>query len=104
MPSPIAPPGSSSRLAAELSALAHNASSASTVLAPARPSIHPAISWALSRMPAHLRSRAEHVIRAMLGARLADPSPDAWRLSRLTGDGFPFEIAFSTADPRLRFT
>jgi len=91
-------------LAAELSALAHNASSASTVLAPARPSIHPAISWALSGMPAHLRSRAEHVIRAMLGARLADPSPDAWRLSRLTGDGFPFEIAFSTADPRLRFT
>jgi hypothetical protein len=40
----------------------------------------------------------------MLGERFARGCSDAWRSSRLTGDGFPFEIAFSTADDRLRFT
>ncbi len=40
----------------------------------------------------------------MFEDRLDDASPEAWQSSRLTGDGFPFEIAFSTADDRLRFT
>jgi hypothetical protein len=66
--------------------------------------MHPAIAQALSAVPAELAGRAEGVIAALLGERRADPSPDAWRGSRLTGDGFPFEFGFSTADARLRFT
>jgi hypothetical protein len=71
---------------------------------PGGPGLHPAISHALSSGPAALGERAEAVIRSLLRDRVADPSPDAWRSSRLTGDGFPFELAFSTADARVRFT
>ena len=66
--------------------------------------MHPAIAHALSAVPSELAGPADGVIRALLGDRLADPSPGPWRSSRLTGDGFPFELAFSTADARLRFT
>lgn len=55
----------------------------------------------LSDRAAH---QAEDVVRSAMGDRLADHSPDAWRGSCLTGDGFPVEVAFCTADDRLRMT
>jgi hypothetical protein len=44
------------------------------------------------------------VVRVLLRERLEDTSGAAWGGSRLTGDGFPVEVAFSTADDRLRLT
>lgn len=67
-------------------------------------SIHPAIDHALSACAPRVGRRADEVIRAMLAERLASDEPDAWGGSRLTGDGFPFEVAFCTSDDRLRFT
>ena len=66
--------------------------------------IHPAIDHALSAFAAADAARAAGAIRCAHAARLASSAPDAWSGSRLTGDGFPFELGFSTADPRLRFT
>lgn len=87
-----------------LAAVLPETSGAPAVGVPGHASLHPAIAHALSAVPADLASRAETAIRSLLGERLADPSPESWRSSRLTGDGFPFELAFSTADARLRFT
>jgi hypothetical protein len=67
-------------------------------------SIHPAIDHALSAFPAAEALQAAAAIRCACGPRLASGVPEAWTGSRLTGDGFPLEISFSTADPRLRFT
>lgn len=66
-------------------------------------SIQPAIDHALSACGLPIARRAEDIIRVLLAERLASSEPGAWRSSRLTGDGFPFEIAFCTADDRLRF-
>jgi len=66
-------------------------------------SIQPEIDYALSASGLRTARRAEDTIRVLLAERLASSEPGAWRSSRLTGDGFPFEIAFCTADDRLRF-
>ena len=60
----------------------------------------PAIDHALSVYPPEIAHRASRVIRSFTG------QADIRRhRSRLTGDGFPFELAFSTAEPdQLRFT
>lgn len=65
---------------------------------------HPAIDEALAAFPPDQARRAGTAIRWLLRTRLASSAPDAWSGSRLTGDGFPFELAFSTSDDRLRFT
>jgi hypothetical protein len=67
-------------------------------------SIHPAIDYALSAFPPRIARQAEGPIRLMLGDGLTSETSDARGSSRLTGDRFPFEIAFCTADDRLRFT
>ena len=66
--------------------------------------IHPAIDHALAAFRGDEARLAAAAIRHACGSRVASLDPDAWKGSRLTGDGFPFEIAFSTADARLRFT
>ena len=66
--------------------------------------IHPAIDHALAAFPARDAREAAKAIACACGERLASDAPDAWGGSRLTGDGFPFELSFSTLDPRLRFT
>lgn len=66
--------------------------------------IHPAIDHALAAFPAAEARQAAAAIRHACGIRIASPEADAWKGSRLTGDGFPLELAFCTADARLRFT
>jgi hypothetical protein len=63
-----------------------------------------ALRHALSAYPDALAARSDRVVRVLLRERLEDPSGAAWGGSRLTGDGFPVEVAFSTADDRLRLT
>src|SRR4051794_31527113 len=63
-----------------------------------------ALEYALAAYPAAVAAQADALVRALLPERLADPSAAAWRGSPLTGDGFPVEVAFSTADDRLRLT
>jgi len=67
-------------------------------------SMHPAIHYALSAFPAAFVDQLAEPVRLLLGERRASGSPEAWRGSRLTGDGFPVELAFCTADERLRLT
>jgi hypothetical protein len=64
-------------------------------------SIHPAIDCALSVYPAPLAVLAADVIAGLFEHRR---STSAWGGSLLTGDGFPFELSFSSVDSRLRFT
>lgn len=56
----------------------------------------------LSGYPAAMRDAAEAALRALGGAALDDPG--LWAASGLTGDGFPFELSFTTADDDLRWT
>jgi hypothetical protein len=63
-----------------------------------------ALRHALSAYPDASAARADRVVRVLLRERLENPSGAAWGSSRLTGDGFPVEVAFSTADDRLRLT
>ena len=62
-----------------------------------------AIDHALSTCGLPIARRATEIIRVLLSERFASSEPGAWHSSRLTGDGFPFEIAFCTTDDRLRF-
>jgi hypothetical protein len=66
--------------------------------------IHPAIVSALDAFAEPVAGRAERLLDALLASRVASTSNDGWRGSRLTGDGFPFELSFCTIDDRLRFT
>jgi hypothetical protein len=66
--------------------------------------IDPAIDHALSAYPSALARRAVAPIRFSLGGSLGCRRSARCR-SRLTGDGYPFELSFSGADQeRLRFT
>jgi hypothetical protein len=76
----------------------------STVTATARRALPPEVEHVLASFPAAVATRAGTMVRAALADRITDPGPDAWRGSRLTGDGFPVEVAFSTTDDRLRLT
>jgi hypothetical protein len=66
--------------------------------------IHPAIDGALSLFAPTIAQDAGRLLRRMLDSRVQTAGGDPWRGSRLTGDGFPVEFSFSTADDRLRFT
>lgn len=71
--------------------------------APAPP-LPPAVGRALAAWGPAVARRAAETARACLAARFAADGADAFGGSRLTGDGFPLEIAVSTADHRLRLT
>jgi hypothetical protein len=75
-----------------------------TLTATGRRALPPEVEHVLASFPDAVAARAETALRAALADRLADPAPDAWRGSRLTGDGYPVEVAFCTADDRLRLT
>lgn len=64
----------------------------------------PEIRHLLAAVGGPVADRAEQIFRVVLAGRLAERTPRAWRGSRLTGDGYPIEVAFSTADDRLRLT
>lgn len=66
--------------------------------------IHSAIDGALAAFAPDVAHRARLLLYAMLSPRVGSDRPDRWSGSRLTGDGFPFELSFCTADDRLRFT
>jgi hypothetical protein len=66
--------------------------------------IHPAIDRALSAYAPEIAEPAACLIAALLEERMRGGAAECWRGSRLTGDGFPFELSFCTADDRLRFT
>jgi hypothetical protein len=67
------------------------------------PSIEPAIDRALAAYPRELARRAAPLIHRLLDGHF-DGRTGSYG-SRLTGDGFPFELGFSTGDDgRLRFT
>ena len=66
--------------------------------------IHPAIDGALSAFPDRIASDAGSLLNALLDRRAEGDRLDRWSGSRLTGDGFPVELSFCTADDRLRFT
>jgi hypothetical protein len=62
----------------------------------------PALARALHAYPGEVGRRAAAALDIMLRERAGGGS--AWSSSRLTGDGFPVEINFTTADDRLRCT
>src|SRR5262245_27962380 len=66
--------------------------------------IHPALDRTLDGFPADMASRAATALRSLLHDRIAADGERAWSSSRLTGDGFPVEMTFTTADDRLRYT
>lgn len=66
--------------------------------------LHPALNRALDSFSASTRQRAATALRAALRERVQTDGERAWTSSRLTGDGFPVEITFTTADNRLRYT
>ena len=68
---------------------------------------HPDICAALeilSRSAPAATERLSKALRVLLWQAYASDAPRAWQFSRLTGDGFPFELAFTTADAHLRYT
>jgi hypothetical protein len=65
---------------------------------------HPALTQALDAFPAKLAEHASASLHTLLYSRLEADGLIAWSGSRLTGDGFPVEITFTTADDRLRYT
>lgn len=66
--------------------------------------LHPALEQALAVFPDGVARRAAAALRMMLHERMATGDARAWSSSKLTGDGFPVEFAFTTADDRLRYT
>lgn len=66
--------------------------------------LHPAIDQALGAFHADEACRAVAALQIMLRARTGTDDPRAWSSARLTGNGFPVEFAFTTADDRLRYT
>lgn len=61
-----------------------------------------AISSALCGFPAPLSEAAETAIGRAIGSAM--DAPEYWWSSGLTGDGFPFELSFTTSDDDLRWT
>jgi hypothetical protein len=66
--------------------------------------LHPAVDHALSAFPQPVACQAAAIARTIFEARVCSADLDGWAGSPLTGDGFPFELSFCTADDRLRFT
>lgn len=69
-----------------------------------RETLHPALNEALSVFPEEIADRAAMSLRRMLEDRIVQDGEKAWSNSFLTGDGFPVEFSFTTADNRLRYT
>jgi hypothetical protein len=67
-------------------------------------SLHPALDQALSPFPAASQRQAHADLTTILHERLMVDGERAWTACRLTGDGFPVEFTFTTADNRLRYT
>src|SRR5262245_59487706 len=69
---------------------------------------HPALTRALRVFAEHssaLARRAEASLGVLLNGVRSSCWPEvAWQFSQLTGDGFPVEFAFSSADDVLRYT
>jgi hypothetical protein len=63
-----------------------------------------AIQRALAAFPEDVAARAATTLRVILHERLIASDPHSWTTSTLTGDGFPVELTFTTADDRLRYT
>src|SRR5580765_6770783 len=66
--------------------------------------LDPSIRRALSMFPPGVERQAKMTAEGILASRIRDARSNPWIGSRLTGDGFPFELSFCTADDRLRFT
>jgi hypothetical protein len=68
---------------------------------------HPDIRAALDVLTESTSAAAGRVsaaLRVLLRRSYASGGPQAWSFSRLTGDGFPLEFAFTTSDAQLRYT
>ena len=65
---------------------------------------HPAIDHVLRAFSPKIAKRAAPLISSLLKSRVGSGAPACWSGSPLTGDGFPLEFSFCTADDRLRFT
>jgi hypothetical protein len=63
-----------------------------------------AVEEVLAVYPDAAAGRATAALHLLLDERLASADLAAWTSSHLTGDGFPVEFAFTTADDRLRYT
>lgn len=70
-------------------------------LAPA-PALPQAVRLGLVGFARPARMAAEAALCEAAGAAIDDPA--LWRSSELTGDGFPVELSFTTADDALRWT
>ena len=66
------------------------------------PDIRAALEAILHSAP-EARERVSAALRVLLRGAYAANTPEAWKFSRLTGDGFPLEFTFSTADTHLRY-
>ena len=62
-----------------------------------------ALGHVFTAYPERVASGASRVLQLLLVERFAGGA-DEWRSCPLTGDGFPVEVAFSSADDRLRLT
>lgn len=68
---------------------------------------HPDIRAALATLAqsdSAAAGRVSTALRVLLRRAYASGGPQAWGFSRLTGDGFPLEFAFTTTDTHLRYT
>lgn len=65
--------------------------------------LHPALDRVLAGFQHKMSARAAVALQRLLHERLSG-GLSAWASSRLTGDGFPVEITFTSADQRLRYT
>jgi hypothetical protein len=63
-----------------------------------------ALQCALASFPEDVAARADATLRVFLHERLTALDSRQWTSSTLTGDGFPVELTFTTADDRLRYT
>jgi hypothetical protein len=64
----------------------------------------PALQGALATFPEDIAARATATLNVILRERLKSSDERQWSSSTLTGDGFPVELTFTTADDRLRYT
>ena len=70
---------------------------------PHHPDIQSAIQHIAQTDPS-TAGRFSIALNVLLRAVETSNDPQAWRSSHLTGDGFPLEITFTTADGHLRYT
>src|SRR5262245_66649866 len=64
----------------------------------------PALDRVLEAFAENIADRGRTSLGEILYDRVCASDSQAWTCSRLTGDGFPVEINFTSADDRLRYT